>query len=37
MLAKRLKNSTAEPDVFTDADVAEYKKSWREPRLCRRR
>ena len=30
MLAEALKNSTAEPDVFTDEDIAEYKKSWRE-------
>ena len=32
LLANGLKTSTAEPDVFTDADVAEYKKSWREDR-----
>ncbi len=30
LLAKNLKTSTAEPGVFTDADIAEYKKSWRE-------
>ncbi|MDQ2747646.1 MAG: alpha/beta hydrolase [Acidobacteriota bacterium] len=29
LLANGLRNSTAEPDVFTDADIAEYKKSWR--------
>jgi len=26
-----LKNTTAEPGVFTKEDIAEYKKSWREP------
>ena len=30
-LEKALKNSTAEEDVFTDADIAEYKKAWSEP------
>ncbi len=31
MLADGLRKSTAEPDVFTDAEIAEYKKSWSEP------
>ncbi len=30
LLANGLKTSTAEPDVFTDEDIAQYKKSWRE-------
>jgi pimeloyl-ACP methyl ester carboxylesterase len=30
LLADGLKTSTAEPDVFTDEDIAQYKKSWRE-------
>lgn len=30
-LEKALKNSTAEKDVFTGADIAEYKKAWSEP------
>ena len=30
LLADGLRNSTAESGVFTDADIAEYKKSWRE-------
>lgn len=30
LLANGLRTSTAEPDVFTDADIAEYKKAWRE-------
>ncbi|MGI8786406.1 MAG: alpha/beta fold hydrolase [Pyrinomonadaceae bacterium] len=29
-MANSLKSSTAAPDVFTDEDIAEYKKSWRE-------
>lgn len=31
MMANALKNSTAEPDFFTDEDIAEYKKAWSEP------
>jgi pimeloyl-ACP methyl ester carboxylesterase len=31
ILADGLRKSTAEPDVFTDAEIAEYKKSWSEP------
>lgn len=30
LLANKFKISTVEPGVFTDADIAEYKKSWRE-------
>lgn len=30
-LEKALKKSTAEEGVFTDADIAEYKKAWSEP------
>jgi len=30
LLANSLKTSTAEPGVFTDEMIAEYKKSWRE-------
>jgi epoxide hydrolase 4 len=30
MLAESLKKSTVDPGVFVDADVREYKKSWRE-------
>ncbi len=30
LLANSLKTSTAEPNVFTDADISEYKKAWRE-------
>lgn len=30
-LANALKNSTAEPGVFTDEDIIEYKKAWSEP------
>ena len=30
LLADGLKNSTAESGIFTDAVIAEYKKSWRE-------
>ncbi len=30
LLANSLKTSTANRGVFTDADIAEYKKSWRE-------
>lgn len=30
-LEKGLKTSTVESGVFTDADIAEYKKAWREP------
>ena len=26
-----MKNSTAEKGAFTDEDIAEYKKAWREP------
>ena len=29
-LADGLQNSTAESGIFTDADISEYKKSWRE-------
>jgi len=32
LLANGLKTSTAEPDVFTDEDIAQYKKAWREHR-----
>jgi pimeloyl-ACP methyl ester carboxylesterase len=32
LLANDLKTSTVEPDVFTDEDIAQYKKSWREDR-----
>jgi len=32
MLANSLQTSTAEPDIFTDRDIAEYKKSWSEDR-----
>ncbi|MGI8640444.1 MAG: alpha/beta fold hydrolase [Pyrinomonadaceae bacterium] len=32
VLAKGLKNSTAEKGIFTDEDIAEYKKSWSEER-----
>ena len=31
-LVKALKGSTAQSGVFTDRDIAEYKKSWSEPR-----
>jgi epoxide hydrolase 4 len=31
VLANALKNSTAEKGVFTDEDLAEYKKAWSEP------
>lgn len=30
-LAQGLKTSTVEREIFTDADIAEYKKAWREP------
>jgi pimeloyl-ACP methyl ester carboxylesterase len=30
-LEKALRKTTAERDVFTPEDIAEYKKSWREP------
>lgn len=30
-LENALKNSTAEKNVFTDRDIAEYKKAWSEP------
>jgi epoxide hydrolase 4 len=30
-LAEGLRKSTAEPDVFTAEEIAEYKKSWSEP------
>jgi pimeloyl-ACP methyl ester carboxylesterase len=30
-LEKGLKNSTARKDVFTDLEIKEYKKAWREP------
>lgn len=30
-LAQGLKTSTVENGIFTDADIAEYKKAWREP------
>ncbi len=30
LLADGLRNSTAESGIFSDADIAEYKKSWRE-------
>jgi pimeloyl-ACP methyl ester carboxylesterase len=30
ILANSLRTSTAQPDVFTDADIAEYKKAWKE-------
>jgi pimeloyl-ACP methyl ester carboxylesterase len=32
LLANALKNSTAEPGIFTEADINQYKKAWREPR-----
>jgi len=32
ILAEGLKNSTAEQDVFSDEDIAKYKKAWSEPR-----
>lgn len=31
VLGNALKNSTVEKNVFTDADIAEYKKAWSEP------
>jgi pimeloyl-ACP methyl ester carboxylesterase len=31
LLANALKNTTAEKDVFTDEDIAEYKRAWSEP------
>lgn len=31
MLEKSLRGSTAKPDVFSDEDIAEYKKAWGEP------
>jgi pimeloyl-ACP methyl ester carboxylesterase len=31
LLKNALKNTTAEKGVFTDEDIAEYKKSWSEP------
>jgi len=31
MLANALKNTTAQKGVFSDEDIAEYKKSWSEP------
>lgn len=31
LLENALKNSTAEPNFFTDAEIAEYKKAWSEP------
>ena len=30
-LAQGVKSSTVESGIFTDADIAEYKKAWREP------
>jgi pimeloyl-ACP methyl ester carboxylesterase len=30
-LEKSLRSTTARPDVFTDGDIAEYKKAWSEP------
>lgn len=30
-LGNALRNSTAEKDIFTDTDIAEYKKAWSEP------
>ena len=32
VLARGLKGSTAQRGVFTDQDIAEYKKAWSEPR-----
>ncbi|MDQ3712296.1 MAG: alpha/beta hydrolase [Acidobacteriota bacterium] len=32
ILAEGLKNSTTESDVFSSKNIAEYKKSWSEPR-----
>ncbi len=32
LLANGLQNGTVERDVFTDADIVEYKKTWREER-----
>ena len=31
VLEKALKKSTAEKNIFTEADIAEYKKAWKEP------
>jgi pimeloyl-ACP methyl ester carboxylesterase len=31
LLENALKNSTAEKNVFTDEDIAKYKKAWNEP------
>lgn len=31
LLANALKNGTVEKNVFTDKDIAEYKKAWSEP------
>lgn len=31
LLTNSLKKSTAQPDVFSDHDIAEYKKAWSEP------
>jgi epoxide hydrolase 4 len=31
LLEKSLRSTTYEPDVFSDADIAEYKKAWSEP------
>ncbi len=31
ILSDALKKSTAEEDIFTDADINEYKKAWSEP------
>jgi pimeloyl-ACP methyl ester carboxylesterase len=31
ILENALKNSTAEKNIFSDGDIAEYKKSWSEP------
>ncbi|HEX8248183.1 MAG TPA: alpha/beta hydrolase [Pyrinomonadaceae bacterium] len=31
LLENALKNSTAEKNVFTDEDIAKYKKAWHEP------
>jgi len=31
LLANALKNTTAEKGVFTDEDIAEYKRAWSEP------
>jgi len=31
LLARSMRTSTARPDVFSDADIAEYKTAWSRP------